>query len=297
MYIIQSPLLLGKKGCREEKRMRLEGETFGVSSYAFKKMRFKILMMNTHAFKMQDAVKAPDTSNIKCIIGIYSGKGGVGKTMLASNIAVVLGRSHKVGLLDADIDCPDIANMLGIKDRIKTENGKIIPADKHGIKIVSTAMMQEGDEPLIVRGPMKHNFVMQLIEKTNWGELDYLVIDLPPGTSDVPLSIMEYVRPQMLFVTTSSSAAVMDTKKSIKMAQQIGISVLGVVENMSSEIFGKGAGETLAKETSTEFLGSIDLDKRFPKLSEFQSDLTSDSELAKPFERIADEIRMKTTMK
>ncbi|QQG40090.1 MAG: Mrp/NBP35 family ATP-binding protein [Candidatus Aenigmatarchaeota archaeon] len=204
------------------------------------------------------------------IVGVHSGKGGVGKTTVAINVAVLLAKNKRVGLLDADIDCPNVPKMLGITGTLATENGLIQPAEKHGIKVVSTALMRADDtKPFIMRGPMKHHILMQLLARTNWGPLDVLVIDLPPGTSDVPLSVMQLVRPDgIVCVTTPQDVAVLDAKKSINMARSLGVRVLGIVENMSGDVFGAGGGERAARELGVTYIGSVALNGDIVKASE-----------------------------
>jgi len=241
--------------------------------------------------QQREDMKKPDTSHIRCILAVHSGKGGVGKTTLAVHIAALLARTHIVGLLDADIDCPDVGRALGIRTRVSIEGGKMVPVEAQGMKVMSSAFLAD-DEPIIVRGPMKHSFLMQMLEKTQWGHLDYLVIDLPPGTSDVQLSTLQYIRPQMIFVTTPSVSAVDDTRRSILMAQKFTISTLGVVENMTGDVFGSGGAQRLAEETGTEFLGKIALDRAIASLVERGA--LAEGETAQAFEALVEKIRKKT---
>ena len=201
-------------------------------------------------------------SQIKNKIGVYSGKGGVGKTTVAVNLAVSLAQQgHSVGLLDVDIDCPNSTKVLGITEPPAHIDGKLIPSERFGVKVVSMGFFQQNeDEAIIWRGPMIHNVINQFLQLTEWGSLEYLVVDLPPGTSDSPLTVMQTLPMEgFVMVTTPQPLAILDAKRSINMVRKLKIAVLGVVENFTGEIFGSGGGETLAKELETPFLGSMAL--------------------------------------
>ena len=201
-------------------------------------------------------------SSVKTKLGVYSGKGGVGKTTVAVNLAVTLAhRGFAVGLLDVDIDCPNVHSIIGAhEDPRHSENG-FIPAQAWGVKVMSMGYLQQDpNEAIIMRGPMIHNTINQLLQSTDWGELDYLVVDLPPGTSDAPLTIMQVLQMDgFLVVTSPQSLAVLDAKRSINMIRKMNVNVTGVVENFSGKIFGQGAGEKLAKEMDLKFLGRMEL--------------------------------------
>ena len=201
-------------------------------------------------------------SEIKTKIGVYSGKGGVGKTTVAVNLAATLARDGKrVGLLDVDIDCPNVTKVLGITDKPAYIDGQIHPSEKWGVKVVSMAFFQENEEEAIIwRGPMVHNAINQFLQVTDWGELDYLIVDLPPGTSDSPLTVMQTVPMDgFVVVTTPQELANMDAKRCINMIRKLNLNVLGVVENYTGEIFGEGAGKHLARDADAPFLGSMAL--------------------------------------
>lgn len=199
-------------------------------------------------------------------IAVYSGKGGVGKSTVAVNIAVLLAKGgKKVGMLDADVDCPNLLKLLKVHAHPKMENASIKPAIMHDVQVVSMASFQEKeDEAIIFRGPMIHNALTQFIELTDWGELDFLIIDMPPGTSDAALTIMQTLQLDgFIVVTTPQELSLLDARRSINMIKKLNVPVLGVVENMSGDIFGRGGGKELAKEVDTEYLGAIGLNAAF----------------------------------
>ncbi|MDA0263641.1 MAG: Mrp/NBP35 family ATP-binding protein [Chloroflexi bacterium] len=199
---------------------------------------------------------------IKTKIGVYSGKGGVGKTTVAVNLAVTLAaQGNTVGLLDVDIDCPNVTKVMGITDKPDYVDNQIIPSEKWGVKVVSMAFFQEKeDEAIIWRGPMIHNAINQFLQATDWQELDYLVVDLPPGTSDSPLTIMQGLPMDgFVVVSTPQDLANLDAKRCINMIRKLNLNVLGVVENYTGEVFGHGGGKNLAKETDVPFLGDLAL--------------------------------------
>ena len=199
---------------------------------------------------------------IKTKIGVYSAKGGVGKTTVAVNLATHIAKQgYAVGLLDADIDTPNAAKVFGGDPQPNVDQGRIQPAEVFGVKVVSMSFFQENEEEAIIwRGPMVHNAINQFLQTTEWGDLDYMVVDLPPGTSDAPLTVMQVLSLDGFVVVTSPQAlAKLDAKRSINMIRKLKINVLGVVENFSGEMFGTGAGEELAEEMGLNFMGRIDL--------------------------------------
>jgi ATP-binding protein involved in chromosome partitioning len=199
---------------------------------------------------------------IKTKIGVYSAKGGVGKTTVAVNLAVYLAQQgFSVGLLDADIDTPNAAKVIGGGDVPNVSNGRIQPAENWDVKVVSMSHFQEKeDEAIIWRGPMIHNALNQFLQMTDWGDLDFLVVDMPPGTSDAPLTVMQTLQMDgFVALTTPQALAGLDARRSINMVKKLNVEVLGVVENYTGEIFGSGAGQTLADDMGLNYFGSIAL--------------------------------------
>ena len=206
--------------------------------------------------------------SIKHKIGIYSGKGGVGKTTIAVNLAALMAEDGAtVGLFDVDIDCPNVTRLLQTSERPDVsaasteEEGALIPPSSFGIKVMSMSFFHEDEnEATIWRGPMIHNAITQLLQVTDWGELDWLVVDLPPGTADAPLTVMQTLDLDgFVVVTTPQELAKLDAVRSINMIRRMNRNVLGIVENLSGPIFGSGAGEDLARETGLPFLGRLEM--------------------------------------
>lgn len=209
---------------------------------------------------------------VKRVVAIHSGKGGVGKTFLTVNTAYGLAeRGYAVGILDADVDCPNVPKFLGITARLFVDKEKrFVPVNHHGVKIVSMGLTRDDEaEPFLIRGPAKHRVAVDLLTNTDWGALDILIIDLPPGTADVPLSMLEFGNvEEILYVTTPQKDAIMDTRKSIKMGNSFGIKATGIVENMSGSVFGKDKALDLASEFGIPYLGNIPLSERILAMNE-----------------------------
>ena len=211
---------------------------------------------------------------VKNVIAVGAGKGGVGKTTVAVNLAIALARlGGKVAMIDGDVYGPNVPIMLGLKTQLTTDGDKIVPAEQYGIKIISMGMLVPADQPIIWRGPMLHGAVQQFMRDVAWGELDYLIVDLPPGTGDVALSMAQSVpMAGAVVVTTPQGVSVSDVRKAVGMFRQLNIPLLGVIENMSyfvcghcqerTEIFGNGGGRRMAEELQIPFLGEVPIDTR-----------------------------------
>jgi ATP-binding protein involved in chromosome partitioning len=216
--------------------------------------------------------KAPITG-VKNLIAVASGKGGVGKTTVAVNLAIALQRmGAKVGLLDADVYGPNVPVMLGSTEQPKAlDERTIMPVEVYGLKTISMGLLSPGDKPLIWRGPMLHSVIQQFLRGVQWGELDYLIVDLPPGTGDVQLTLIQSVAlTGTVVVTTPSIVSLADVRKAIEMFRQVHVEILGVVENMSYfncphcqeriDVFGHGEGQRMAQTFGVPFLGEIEID-------------------------------------
>jgi ATP-binding protein involved in chromosome partitioning len=221
-----------------------------------------------HSNAMPSPMALPGVSKI---VAIGSGKGGVGKTTVAVNLAIALSKLGKrVGLIDADIYGPNVPLMMGSNQQ-PTVNGQMIsPNITHGIKTISIGYISPGDKPLIMRGPMLHQIIRQFLQQVEWGELDYLIVDLPPGTGDVVISLVQTVPlTGAVVVSTPSDVSLEDARKALEMFAQVNVEVLGIVENMSHftcphcqheiDIFSRGGAERMAKQFNVPFLGSIEL--------------------------------------
>ena len=223
---------------------------------------------SVRAVASPEAGRAP-VEGVKNVIAVGAGKGGVGKTTVAVNLAVALAKcGSRVGMIDGDIYGPNVPIMLGIDTQLTTDGKKIIPAEKYGIQVISMGFMTSEESPVIWRGPMLHGAIQQFFRDARWNDLDYLIIDMPPGTGDVALSLSQTVPVAgSIVVTTPQRVSLADSRRAIRMYQKLNIPTLGVIENMShfvcpncsheADIFGHGGGESMAESMSVAFLGRI----------------------------------------
>lgn len=209
---------------------------------------------------------------VKNLIAVGSGKGGVGKTTVAVNLAVGLAAlGHSSGLMDADVYGPNVPLMMGINRAPMAHGERIQPLDQYGVKLMSMGFLNPGDKPLVWRGPMLHSVIQQFLRGVDWGELEYLVIDLPPGTGDVQLTLIQTAPiTGAIVVTTPSDVSLEDARKAVHMFHQVKVPILGIVENMSYlvcphcrervDVFSEGGGQRTAKQMEVNFLGELPLD-------------------------------------
>ena len=252
------------------------------------------------------AVPPPPTPvelpHLGTVLAISSGKGGVGKSTVSANIAVALARAgHRVGLMDADIYGPNIPRMMGVDQKPEVRGGKIQPLEAHGVKLMSLALIVERDAPAIWRGPIIMKVIQQFVKDVDWGELDYFLVDLPPGTGDAQLSLAQTVHIRAaIIVTTPQEVAVGDSLRGAKMFERVGVPVLGVVENMSyfvcphcgerTEVFLTGGGTRLADELGVPLLGQVPLQAQLAELADAGQPVVAadpDSPAAQALEAVA----------
>ncbi len=233
-----------------------------------------------HTQNEEDMKISENLSRIKHRIVVFSGKGGVGKTTVSVNLAFGFQqKGHKTGLLDADITGPNISKMLGLSGNIQVIDNKLIPLIRNELKVISIANIIENNQPVIWRGPLRSKLLNQFLGDVLWGELDFLVADLPPGTGDEILTMTQKMQPDMaIIVTTPQEVSLIDSARAINMAKKMNIKKIGLIENMSGlicpkcgeniEIFGSGGGKKQSEEMGIEFLGTLPLDLKTRKLAD-----------------------------
>lgn len=233
---------------------------------------------------------------MKSIVAIASGKGGVGKSTVATNLAVCLAEAGaRVGLIDADILNPNIPQMFGLgSGRPQVANNKMQPLEVYGVQLISTGFLTTPEKPMIMRGPMLHSAIRQFFTDVEWGSLDYMIVDLPPGTGDAPLSLAQsFPLTGSIIVTQPQAVAVSDAIRAAAMFDQLKVPVLGVIENMSGESFGSGGGEQFAESRGVPFLGRIPLSAAVREGGDYGRPISidmADSEAGRAFRKLSEDV-------
>ena len=232
---------------------------------------------------------------IRNAVAVASGKGGVGKSTVSANLAVALSQTGaRVGLMDADIYGPNIPTMMGIHDIPGTQGNKLIPAEAFGVKLMSMGFLVKPGQPLIWRGPMLNSAIRQFLADVEWGELDYLIIDLPPGTGDASLSLAQILPLSgAVIVTLPQAVSLEDASRGLNMFQTLEVPILGVIENMRGEFFGSGGGEDLARIAKVPFLGAVPMEQSVRIGGDTGEPVVvsrPDSEAAKALKAIAEQV-------
>lgn len=254
------------------------------------------------------APSPPEQPNLGRILAVSSGKGGVGKSTVAANIAVALAQAgHRVGVMDADIYGPNIPRMFGVSGKPPVHSGRIQPLEAHGVRLMSLGLLVERDAPAIWRGPIIMKVVQQFLRDVEWGQLDFLIVDMPPGTGDAQLSLVQATHVAgAIIVTTPQEVAVGDALRGAKMFERVAVPVLGIVENMSAfvdpetgrrfELFSSGGGSRLSEEIGAPLLGTVPLQPRLAELADAGQPILvaePDSPAATSLRAIAEAIQQK----
>ena len=296
-------IVLTTPACPVKDQMRAEAERLVGALAGVSQVR---VTMDAEVPKGRGLGEKVTVPGVRNIVAVSSGKGGVGKSTVAVNLAVALALDGaRVGLMDADVYGPNVPLMLGASGaKPEVIGNKLKPVEAYGVRMMSMALLRPGDEPMIVRGPILHGLVRQFLQDVAWGELDYLIVDMPPGTGDVQLSLAQLVPVQgAVLVTTPQEVALSDVRRALRMFETVAVPVLGVVENMSYfvapdtgtryNIFGEGGGQKLAGEYHVPFLGAVPLgmevreggDKGVPVVISHP-----DTPQATAFRRVAEEV-------
>ncbi len=251
-------IVLTTPACPLRSRIEAEARQAVLAVPGVKTVNIKMDASVPNDGRMRGVLNVP----IKNAIAVASGKGGVGKSTVAVNLAVALARSGaSVGLMDADIYGPNIPTMMGVHQIPGASGEKIVPAEAHGVKLMSMGFLVKPGQPLIWRGPMLNSAIRQFIGDVEWGELDYLIVDLPPGTGDAPLSLAQILPLSgVVIVTLPQSVSLEDASRGLEMFRTLEVPILGVIENMRGEFFGSGGGEDLARMASVPFLGAVPME-------------------------------------
>jgi len=292
--MLTTPACPLKNKIESDVRKAFEGEE------GIKDLKIKISAKVPQNQQIPEKIDSP----IKNIIAVASGKGGVGKSTVAVNLAIALAqKGAQVGIMDADIYGPNVPTMMGVSQLPKPQNNKIIPAQKHQVKVVSIGFLVKQGQPLIWRGPLLHSTIKQFLVDVDWGDLDYLVVDLPPGTGDVQLSLAQNIPVTCgIIVTMPQRVSLEDASRGIEMFRKLNIPIAGVIENMASmvlpdgstiDVFGEGGGEAMANAYGLAFLGRIPLDPEIRRVGDTGEPIVvsrSESTPAKKFFDIACEV-------
>jgi ATP-binding protein involved in chromosome partitioning len=238
---------------------------------------------------------------VRNAIAVASGKGGVGKSTVSANIAVALAQTGaRVGLMDADIYGPNIPTMMGVHDIPGSNGNKLVPAEAYGVKLMSMGFLVKPGQPLIWRGPMLNSAIRQFLADVEWGELDYLIIDLPPGTGDAPLSLAQTLPLSgVVIVTLPQAVSLEDASRGLTMFKTLEVPILGIIENMRGEFFGSGGGEDLAKIAQVPFLGAIPMEPSVRIGSDSGEPVVAsrpDSEAAKALRSAAEQVAARVSI-
>ena len=238
---------------------------------------------------------------VRNAVAVASGKGGVGKSTVAVNLAVALAQAGaRVGLMDADIYGPNVPTMMGVESLPPAKESKIVPAEAYGVKLMSMGFLVKPGQPLIWRGPMLNSAIRQFLTDVEWGELDYLIIDLPPGTGDAPLSLAQALPLSgVVIVTLPQAVSLEDASRGLSMFQTLEVPILGVIENMRGEFFGSGGGEDMARAAKVPFLGAIPMESVVRVGGDTGEPVTlsrPDSEAAKAFRSVAEQVAARNSV-
>lgn len=265
--IVELTVILTTPACPLKTKIENEVRTAVMAIEGVKTVKVNMTARVPSDGKDREALKLP----VKNVVAIASGKGGVGKSTVAVNVAVVLAmKGARVGLLDADIYGPNIPTMMGVESLPPPKKECLVPAEAYGVKMMSIGFMVRKGQPLIWRGPMLHSAIRQFLGDVDWGELDYLIVDLPPGTGDAQLSLMQHIPLSGgVIVTLPQQVSVEDAERGLQMFKEMNVPVLGVVENMSflalpdgttMDLFGTGGGKNMADKLAVPFLGQIPIE-------------------------------------